>query len=119
MRAMPNIVVIDPCDATETAQATQAIAEFDGPVYMRLLRGQVPVVLDSATYQFEIGKAKLLRDAVNVAIISTGLMTGRALEASAELCKNGIGAAVPAREHNSSRSTWPRSLRWLGAWATW
>jgi transketolase len=94
MRAMPNIVVIDPCDATETAQATQAIAEFDGPVYMRLLRGQVPVVLDPATYQFEIGKAKLLRDGGDVAIISTGLMTGRALEASAELAKHGIGAAV-------------------------
>src|SRR5580698_5760052 len=62
MRAMPNLVVLDPCDATETAQATEAIAKFEGPVYMRLLRGQVPVVLDPATYRFEIGKAKLLRD---------------------------------------------------------
>ncbi len=79
MRAMPNIVVLDPCDATETAQATQAIAEYNGPVYMRLLRGEVPVVLDPKSYRFEIGKAKLLRDGADVAIISTGLMTARAL----------------------------------------
>jgi transketolase len=94
MRAMPNLVVLDPCDATETAQATEAIAKFEGPVYMRLLRGQVPVVLDPATYRFEIGKAKLLRDGSDLAIISTGLMTGRALEASADLEKQGIRAAV-------------------------
>ncbi|MEO6436792.1 MAG: transketolase family protein, partial [Tepidisphaeraceae bacterium] len=83
MRAVPNLVVIDPCDATETAQATKAIAEYNGPVYMRLLRGQVPVVLDPASYQFDLGKAKLLRDGggADIAIISTGLMTARALEA--------------------------------------
>jgi transketolase len=46
MRAIPNLVVIDPCDATEMAQATIAAAEHDGPVYLRLLRGQVPVVFD-------------------------------------------------------------------------
>ena len=94
MRAMPNLVVLDPCDATETAQATQAIAEYEGPVYMRLLRGQVPVVLDPATYRFEIGKAKLLRDGGDVAIVSTGLMTGRALAAAADLARQGVQAAV-------------------------
>lgn len=94
MRAMPNLVVIDPCDATEIAQATAAIAEFEGPVYMRLLRGQVPVVLDPATYRFEIGSAKLLIDGSDVAIISTGLMTSRALQASAELKQQGVRAAV-------------------------
>ena len=94
MRAIPNLTVIDPCDATEVAQATAAIAQHVGPVYMRLLRGQVPVVLDARTYQFEIGKARLLRDGNDVAIISTGLMTGRALEAAATLAANGLAVTV-------------------------
>jgi len=94
MRAMPNLVVIDPCDATEISQAVTAIAAYQGPVYMRLLRGQVPIVLDPKTYQFELGKARLLRKGDDVAIISTGLMTGRALEAAVQLAHNGIHAAV-------------------------
>jgi len=94
MRSIPNLTVIDPCDAIEVAQATAAIAHYEGPVYMRLLRGLVPVVLDENTYQFEIGKARLLRDGNDVAIISTGLMTARALEAAATLADSGIAAAV-------------------------
>ena len=94
MRSIPNLTVIDPCDAIEVAQATAVIAQYEGPVYMRLLRGLVPVVLDEHTYQFEIGKARLLRDGSDVAIISTGLMTGRALEAAATLADSGIDAAV-------------------------
>jgi transketolase len=94
MRSIPNLTVIDPCDAIEVAQATSAIAQYEGPVYMRLLRGLVPVVLDEHTYQFEIGKARLLRDGNDVAIISTGLMTARALEAAATLSDSGIAAAV-------------------------
>ena len=49
MRAVPGLVVIDPCDATEIEQAVAAIADYPGPVYMRLLRGQVRRVLDPAT----------------------------------------------------------------------
>ncbi len=94
MRSIPNLTVIDPCDATEVAQATQAIADYDGPVYMRLLRGQVPVILDSASYRFEIGRAQLLRDGADVAVISTGLMTGRSLEAAGLLAVEGIKVAV-------------------------
>lgn len=94
MRSIPNLTVIDPCDATELAQAVPAIASHPGPVYMRLLRGQVPITLDPATYKFEIGKAKLLRDGSDVAIISTGLMTARALKAVDELAGSGISAAL-------------------------
>ncbi len=94
MRSIPNLVVIDPCDATETAQAVDAIARYEGPVYMRLLRGEVPIVLDPNTYSFEIGKAKLLRDGADLAFISTGLMTGRVLEAAAYLAGEGIQASV-------------------------
>ncbi len=94
MRSIPNLTVIDPCDATELAQVIPVIAEHPGPVYMRLLRGQVPVTLDPAGYQFELGKAKLLCDGNDVAIISTGLMTARALKAVNQLAGQGIQAAL-------------------------
>jgi len=94
MCSIPNLTVIDPCDATEVEQATQAIADYEGPVYMRLLRGQVPVVLDPESYRFEIGRAKLLAKGSDVAIISTGLMTGRALDAAQALDAEGIRASV-------------------------
>jgi transketolase len=85
MRAMPNMTVIDPCDALDTEQAVAAIAAHDGPVYMRLLRGKVPAVLDDYDYSFELGKAKMLRDGADVLIISSGIMTMRALEAAQAL----------------------------------
>ena len=92
---MPNLTIIDPCDAVEMMQATKAVAEFEGPVYMRLLRGnRVPVVLDQYDYHFEIGKAKLLRDGGDVLVISCGEMTMRALDAAEDLEKEGIHVAV-------------------------
>lgn len=94
MRMVPGLVVIDPCDATEIMQATHAIAAHDGPVYMRLLRATVPVVLDPARYRFRIGKAALLRDGSDVGIVSTGFMTQRALEAADILASRGVRAAV-------------------------
>jgi transketolase len=94
MRSIPGLTVIDPCDATETAQATAAIAKHDGPVYMRLLRGEVPVVLDSTKYCFELGRAQLLRDGTDVAIISSGVMTPRALDAANRLLADGVHVAV-------------------------
>src|SRR6266702_296891 len=81
-RAMPNMTVIDPCDAHEIEQLVPAIAAHHGPVYMRLLRGDVPLVLDEYDYQFELGKAELLRDGREALIISTGFMTMRALQAA-------------------------------------
>jgi transketolase len=82
MRGIPNLTVVDPCDALDIEQAVPAIAAHVGPVYMRLLRGQVPLVLDEYDYKFELGKAKLLRGGRDVLIISSGLMTMRALEAA-------------------------------------
>jgi transketolase len=93
-RGMPNLVIIDPCDAVDIEQAVPAIADHPGAVYMRLLRGQVPVVLDEYDYRFELGKAKLLRDGREVLVISSGLMTMRALEAAKRLAEDGIGVAV-------------------------
>lgn len=93
-RGLPNMTIIDPCDAHEIEQAVPAIAAHQGPVYMRLLRGNVPLVLDEYGYKFELGKAKLIRDGREVLIISTGLMTMRALEAAAALQKDGVDVAV-------------------------
>ena len=93
--AMPNLTIIDPCDAVEMQQATRAAAEFNGPVYLRLLRGnRVPKVLDQYDYHFEIGKAKLLRDGADVLLISCGEMTMRCLDAAEALEKDNIHAAV-------------------------
>jgi transketolase len=94
MCAIPNLTVIDPCDATEIQQATHAIADYDGPVYMRLLRGTVPVVLNPDSYRFELGQAAPLREGTDVGIISTGFMTERALDASNALAEDGINAAI-------------------------
>ena len=58
-RGMPDLTIVDPCDALDIEQAVPAIAAHDGPVYMRLLRGNVPLVLDEYDYSFELGKAKL------------------------------------------------------------
>src|ERR671912_2874785 len=80
-RGMPNITIVDPCDAHEIEQVVPAIAAHQGPVYMRLLRGNVPPVLDEYGYTFGLGKAKMLRDGKDVLIISSGFMTMRALEA--------------------------------------
>jgi transketolase len=93
-RGLPNMTIIDPCDAHEIAQATPAIAAHKGPVYMRLLRGNVPLVLDEYGYTFELGKAKLIRDGRDVLVISTGLMTMRALEAAKALRADNIDVAV-------------------------
>ena len=94
MRTIPGLTIIDPCDALETEQAVQAMVEYDGPVYMRLLRGSVPSVLDEYGYQFELGKAKVITDESDVLIISTGILTMRALEVYKELKKEGIGVRV-------------------------
>ncbi|RQR57163.1 transketolase family protein [Burkholderia sp. Bp9140] len=94
MRAMPNMTVIDPCDALDIEQMVPAIAAHKGPVYARLLRGNVPVVLDEYDYRFELGKAKLLRDGNDVLLISSGIMTMRALEVAKALEADRVDVAV-------------------------
>jgi len=94
MRGIPGMTIVDPCDALDIEQAVPQIAAHKGPVYMRLLRGNVPLVLDEYDYRFELGKAKLLRDGADVLLISTGLMTMRALEAAQTLATDKVDAAV-------------------------
>lgn len=94
LRGMPNLTIVDPCDAIDIQQAVPQLVASEGPTYTRLLRGRVPAVLDEYGYSFELGKAKMIREGGDVLIISTGLMTERALDAAAELEKDGVGVAV-------------------------
>jgi transketolase len=94
MRVLPNMVVLDPCDAVDMANATKAALDYEGPVYMRLLRGAVPVVLDPGSSRFVLGQAELLREGEDVGIVATGIMVQRALEARDVLAVHDIQAAV-------------------------
>lgn len=93
-RAMPNLTIVDPCDALDIEQAVPAVAAHAGPVYMRLLRGNVPLVLDEYDYTFRLGRASRLRGGRDVLFISSGFMTMRALEAAALLERDHVDAAV-------------------------
>lgn len=94
MRGIPGLTIIDPCDALDTEQAVAAAAAHQGPVYMRLLRGKVPLVLDEYDYTFTLGKAHLLQDGRDVLFISSGIMTMRALETAKALAQDNIHAGV-------------------------
>jgi transketolase len=93
MRALPNLTVIEPADAPQTRAAVQAIADFDGPVYLRLKRGEVPV-LDRAEQKFRIGAVELLRDGTDAVIFACGLMVTLALAAAEQLGNEGTSVAV-------------------------
>ena len=94
LRAMPNLTIVDPCDSVDIEQAVPALAAAPGPTYMRLLRGNVPTVLDEYDYTFELGKAAPLRPGRDVLMISTGLMTMRALQAARQLQRDHVDVAV-------------------------
>ena len=93
MRAIPGMVVLSPADAVETEKMVFAVAEYNGPVYVRLGRLNIPVLFDE-NYKFEIGKAATLREGNDVAILATGLMVSEALEAAKLLEEKGIKARV-------------------------
>ena len=94
MRSIPNMTVINPADDIETEAAILAIAEYNGPCYVRLGRLAVSTVNGSDNYKFEIGKGVTLAQGNDVTIVATGLMVELALEAKKELSKDGIDARV-------------------------
>ena len=94
LRAMPNLVVLNPADAVETCKATWAAYAYDGPVYLRVGRAETPQVYPG-DYEFVIGKAVRLREGSDVALIASGgRMVWEALAASDQLAAAGIGAQV-------------------------
>ena len=93
MRALPNITVIVPADAVETKKAVRAVAEYVGPVYMRLGRSEVPAIFDEGC-DFAIGRAVIMRPGESVSIFACGIMTAEALEAAEMLAQESISAEV-------------------------
>jgi len=92
-RAIPGMTVISPADPVETALATRAILEFDGPVYMRTGRSPAKRVFGN-DHTFEIGKGQIIRDGSDVTIVACGVEVARALEAADILSEKGIRARV-------------------------
>ncbi|MBU3089181.1 transketolase family protein [Clostridium gasigenes] len=93
MNSLPNMTVIVPADHTEAMQAVKAAAAYDGPVYLRFGRCNTEDIFD-ANYKFEIGKGVEVAPGNDVAIIATGMMVQKAIEASKALLEQGIAARV-------------------------
>lgn len=95
-RGLPNMVIIDPCDADDVAGMVPAMVAHDGPVYARLLRGKVPSVLTrhKPDYKFQLGRAQMIREGRDVLVISSGIMTMRALDAAEKLAADNVDVAV-------------------------
>jgi len=93
MKMLPGMVVINPCDYNQTKAATIAIAEYEGPVYLRFGRPSV-ANFTPENQKFEIGKALLLSEGADVTIIATGHLVWEALKACEELEKEGISAEI-------------------------
>lgn len=95
MRAIPDMMVLCPCDGNEMRQAVRALMNYDGPAYMRLGRLAVETVTDSVpNYHFELGKGALLRQGTDVTIVAVGMMVQMALKAADMLEQEGISARV-------------------------
>ena len=94
MRSIPGMTVINPSDAIETEAVINAVAEFNGPCYVRLGRLAVSVINDNAEYKFEIGKGIQLKDGKDATIIATGIMVEAALEAQKTLAEDGVDVRV-------------------------
>lgn len=94
MRSIPNMTVINPSDGVEAIAAIKAVAEMNGPCYVRLGRAAVNIINDRPEYKFEIGKGVTLKEGNDVTLIATGIMVDAALEAAEILAKDGITARV-------------------------
>ncbi len=93
MRTIPNMTVIVPSDYEQTRQAVRFASEYNGPVYIRLSRMDVPDVYDK-NYKFDIGKAVVLKEGADVSLIATGDILSEVIKASEILKENGINADV-------------------------
>ena len=94
MRSLPNMTIVIPGDTVALVKLLPQVAEWDGPVYFRMNRNEVPLIFDEATYQPEIGKAIVLQPGRDLTLIGTGLMVSRCLDAAAILAKEGLSVRV-------------------------
>lgn len=93
MRALPNMLVVAPADATEVKKVLPLIVEHKGPVYMRISRADLPLIFDD-THNLQLGKGVLVRKGDDVTLIGNGAMLSRCLQAADTLSKEGIEARV-------------------------
>lgn len=93
MKMLPNMTVINPCDFNQTYTATMAIAEYEGPVYLRFGRPKVPN-FTNIDEKFEIGKAIVLKEGSDISIFATGHLVWEAIEATKVLEEKGISVEL-------------------------
>jgi len=93
MRAIPNMVVISPADAVETRKALRVIKDYEGPVYLRINRNDLPILTKENT-QFQIGKIYQMQEGTDVTVFANGVMVSVALQAAEELAKEDISLSV-------------------------
>ena len=94
MRNIPGMVVCVPSDYVEAKAAVQAAIDYDGPVFLRFGRSNVPVINDREDYKFELGKGVLLKEGTDVTIIGTGICVDSVIKAEEMLAKDGINAEI-------------------------
>lgn len=94
MRAIPNMVVINPCDHYEMLEAVKAAAEYYGPCYIRLGRLAVETINNGDDYKFQLGKGVELKDGKDITIVAIGLMVQEAMVAAESLKAQGVDARV-------------------------
>lgn len=93
MKMLPNMTVVSPCDYNQTKAATIAIADWNGPVYLRFGRPKMPN-FTAADQEFKIGKAQLIQEGFDVSVFATGHLVWKAIEAARELSEKGFSAEV-------------------------
>jgi transketolase len=120
LRGFPNLVILEPADCTELAQAVRAAAEYVGPVYLRNVRSELPVILNENEPPFRIGQAVELRPGNDVTIVGSGIMAQYALQAADILADEGISARVvnPRTIKPLDEETMLRCARDTGAMVT-
>ena len=112
MCSLVGFTVVVPADAAETVQAVRALAEMDGPCYLRLSRPATPIVCPS-DYQFRIGQATVFRPGTDVTIVATGIMVAMALEAAETLARD-PSTPESLTCQRSNRLIWRQSYSVLG-----
>jgi transketolase len=93
MRALPNMTVVDVADAVEVRQVVDAIVDVPGPVYVRLKRGEIPVIFDD-DHALSLDRADVLTEGTDVALFANGMMLGSALAAARTLGAHGVSVTV-------------------------
>lgn len=93
MRALPNMTVVDVADATETRQAVHAVADIPGPVYLRLKRGEIPVIFED-DHDFTLAHAQVLSPGTELVLVGSGMMLAAAIAAGETLRSRGLDVGV-------------------------